>query len=152
MRLPRSHIVRLRTEVERLEAALAQYDIHDNLEPEEEELVRDAAVVEFRDTLERKFLGASSGTTMTRLVMRLAKQVLGAKSINDVISAERLRQIDAKAAQEEARPITKSADYPLVSSYAERKLPGKDLCNMLLHLYNTKGEQRTRLESKLQSR
>ena len=139
MRLPRSHIVRLRTEVERLEAALAQYDIHDNLEPEDEDLVRDAAVVEFKGSSERKFLGPSSGTSMTRLVMRLAKQVLGVKSINDVISAERVRQIDAQAAKEEAKPITKSADYPLVSSYAERKLPHEDLCKLLIDLFNLKG-------------
>ena len=139
MRLPRSHIVRLRTEVEKLELALAQYDIHDNLEPDDEDLVRDAAVVEFKDTAERKFLGAASGTTMTRLVMRLAKQVLGVRSINDVISAERIRQIDAKTAKDHSKPIAKVSDYPLVSSYAETTLPHSQLCNILLNLYNVKG-------------
>ena len=140
--MPRSHIVVLRTEVERLEAALAQYDIHDDAEPEDEDLVREAAVVEFKQTSERKFLGASSGTTISRLVMRLAKQALGVKSINDVISAERLRQIDARVTQEQARPTSKAfpESYPLVSSYAETALPGTSLCDMLLRLYNVKGK------------
>ena len=127
--------------MERLEAALAQYDIHDDLEPEDEDLVRDAAVVEFKESFEKKFLGPSSGTTMTRLVMRLAKQVLGVKSISDVISADRIRHISERATEEEKNPTSKTSPepIPLVSSYAETTLPGRSLCEHLLRLYNIKG-------------
>lgn len=100
-------------------------------------------MVEFRDTSERKFLGSSSGTTVTRLVMRLAKQVLGVKSINDVISAERIRQIDMRVTEEEARPTSRifQQQYPLFSSYAEINLPGKDLCDVIVQLFNLQGRR-----------
>ncbi|KAL9090367.1 MAG: hypothetical protein Q9159_001994 [Coniocarpon cinnabarinum] len=138
-RVSRSRIVQLQERVEQLELALAQYDIQDGSEADDEELVRNAAAVEFKATAEHKHLGPSSGTTMTRLVMRMAKHAMAVKSINDVIPAEYIRQVGAKAAQQEARPIAKNAeDYPLISAYAERKLPGKELCDRLIQLYNIK--------------
>lgn len=138
---PRSHIVDLQKEVRRLESDLAQFDIHEDDEPDQEDLVREAAVVEFRETAERKFLGPSSGTTMTRLVMRLAKQVVGSKSIKDIITQDRIRWVEDRVAQEETKPTSKinPESYPLVSAYAERDMPGKELATILVRLYNIKG-------------
>lgn len=135
--------MRLRNEVDRLEAALAQYDIHDDVEPEDEVLVRDAAVVSIKETSERKFLGSSSGIYMTRLVVRLAKQALGAKSVSNVISAERLRSVSARNTQEESLPTSRifQEQYPVLSSYATTNLPDRPLCDMIMQLYNIKGGQ-----------
>ena len=131
----------MQNKVKSLEADLAKFNIKDdaNLEPEED--VRTAAVVEFRRGAERKYLGPSSGTTMTRLVMRLAKRVIGARSIHEVISSDRLRQINDRAAQDVDQPTSKrNLDRPpLVASYAEDSLPGRELVTVLVRLYNVQG-------------
>ena len=114
--------MKLQDQVRRLEAALAKLDVRDDAEPDEEELVRDAAVVEFRESAERKFLGPSSGTTMTRLVMRLAKEVSDVKSIHSIVSPERLTQIESRQAEDHKKATSKlGPDFALFSAYAATK-------------------------------
>lgn len=125
---------------EALEKALrTQY-----VEPDEEALLRKAAVVQFRSTEERKFLGPASGTPMIRIVMQLAKHVLGVGDIYEVISREHARAAEARVEEEGGKATSKvdPESYPLVSSYAAREyheLPGTALIEPFLKLYNIKG-------------
>ena len=92
--------------------------------------------------MERKFLGPSSGTSMIRLVMHLAKQVVDAGSIRDIISDDRARRLEDRVTREETKPtsLINTEEYPLVSSYAAKELPLRDLATLLLDLYNLKGK------------
>lgn len=140
-KLSRNYIIQLQENLAKLEEDLARLNIQHDIEDDQEDLVRDAAVVTFKETAEKKYLGPSSGTTMTRLVMRLAKDVMGAESIRDIITPDELRQVDDLATQEEGKATSKidPESYPLVSSYAARELPGRELAMLLLQLYNIKG-------------
>jgi hypothetical protein len=119
-----------------LEKQLAQLDKDDG-EPDPEDVMRGAAAVKVQDTDESKFLGPSSGITITRLVMQLAKQFTDSKSISEIVPDARARTIKAAFDQEDARPTSKV--YPLVSDVAAEELPNRDLTNLLVELFYCKG-------------
>ena len=130
----------MQSQVKQLEEAVARAETKQDIGPDQESLLREAAAVQFKATDERKYLGPSSGTTLTRLVMQLAKQTIGATSIHDIISYERIQR--AEQADTDVVKATSKVDpetYPLVSSYAAKELPGRDLVNLLVRLYNVKG-------------
>ncbi|KAI9727486.1 MAG: hypothetical protein M1828_006428 [Chrysothrix sp. TS-e1954] len=139
-RLSRRYIVHMQDRVTQLEEAVARAEMSHDLGPDQEALLREAAVVQFKATDERKYLGPSSGTTLTRLVMQLAKQTLGVTSIHEIISHERSRQAETRAHEEGGKATSKvdPESYPLVSSYAAKELPGRALVNLLVQLYNVK--------------
>ncbi|KAH6613920.1 fungal-specific transcription factor domain-containing protein [Boeremia exigua] len=133
-RIPRNYVVHLQHKVRDLERQLADLDRDD--EPDAEDVMRGAAAVRVQDTDESKFLGPSSGITITRLVMQLAKQFTESKTISEIVPHARQRSIKAAFEQEDARPTSKV--YPLVSDVAAEDLPNRDLTNLLVELFYCK--------------
>jgi hypothetical protein len=135
-KIPRNYVVHLQHKVRDLEKQLADLE-RDDVEPDAEDVMRGAAAVRVQDTDESKFLGPSSGITITRLVMQLAKQFTESKSISEIIPHARARSIRATFTQEDKRPTSKI--YPLVSDVAAEELPNRDLTNLLVELFYCKG-------------
>lgn len=86
---------------------------------------------------ETKFLGPSSGITITRLVMQLAKQFTDSKSISEIVPDARAKSIKATFDEEDKKPTSKV--YPLISDVAAEELPNRDLTNLLVELFYGKG-------------
>jgi len=103
---------------------------------EDPETMMRAATVQVDDAPDSKYLGPSSGIAITRLVMQLAKQFTDAKSIKDIVSEQRARQIKEMYDQEQAKPTSKV--YPLISNVAAEELPTRSLADMLVQLYKLK--------------
>ncbi|KAF1919906.1 fungal-specific transcription factor domain-containing protein [Ampelomyces quisqualis] len=138
-KIPRNYVVHLQHKVRALELQLADADADADAEapePDAEDVVRGAAAVRVQDTDESKFLGPSSGITMTRLVMQLAKLFTASKSISAIIPHARAASIHATFTKEDARPTSKI--YPLVSDVAADELPTRDLTNLLVELFYCK--------------
>jgi len=135
--MPRYYVTTLQDRILELEKALEELNHEEPTEADPEILVRDAAVVTFQDTDEQKYLGPSSGTSMTRIVMQLAKRATNSKSIKDIISEDRIRQVENQFALEQDKPTSKI--YPLLSSFANHELPVQDLTQRIVELYNVKG-------------
>jgi hypothetical protein len=118
-KIPRNYVVHLQHKVRELEKQLAELE-RDDVEPDAEDVMRGAAAVRVQDTDESKFLGPSSGITITRLVPHA-----------------RAKSIKATFAQEDKRPTSKI--YPLVSDVAAEELPNRNLTNLLVDLFYCKG-------------
>jgi hypothetical protein len=99
--------------------------------------MRGAATVRVQDSDESKFLGPSSGITITRLVMQLAKQFTESKTISEIVPHARAKDIKDTFAQEDQRPTSKI--YPMVSDVAAVELPNRELTNLLVELFYCKG-------------
>lgn len=101
-----------------------------------EHMVRAAASVKLQDTDETKFLGPSSGTQLTRIVMQLAKQFADAKTIKEIVPDAKARHVKELYIAEAVKPTSKV--YPLISDVAAEDLPARSLTDLLLQLYNLK--------------
>ncbi|UPX18688.1 uncharacterized protein EKO05_0008980 [Ascochyta rabiei] len=134
-KIPRNYVVHLQHRVRDLEKQLALLD-RDDVEPDAEDVMRGAAAVRVQDTDESKFLGPSSGITITRLVMQLAKQFTESHTISEIVPHARQKSIKATFDQEDERPTSKV--YPLVSDVAAEELPNRDLTNLLVELFYCK--------------
>ncbi|KAH5327210.1 hypothetical protein HBI12_079020 [Parastagonospora nodorum] len=134
-KIPRNYVVHLQHKVRDLEKQLAELE-RDDVEPDAEDVMRGATAVRVQDTDESKFLGPSSGITITRLVMQLAKQFTESKSISEIVPHARAKSIKATFAQEDKRPTSKI--YPLVSDVAAEELPNRNLANLLVDLFYCK--------------
>lgn len=99
--------------------------------------MRGAAAVKIHESDESKFLGPSSGIAITRLVMQLAKQFTDSKSISDIVPDARAKDIKATFDEEDKKPTSKV--YPLISDVAAEELPNRDLTNLLVELFYSKG-------------
>ncbi|KAI9685983.1 MAG: hypothetical protein M1822_003966 [Bathelium mastoideum] len=100
-------------------------------------MMRSAAAVRFHEQDDTKFLGPSSGIAMTRLVMQLAKECTGARSISEIVSEVKARQIKAHFELEDTKPTSKI--YPLTSNIAAEGLPSdRGLVDRLVQLFNLK--------------
>ena len=119
-----------------LEKQLADLE-RDDVEPDPEDVMRGAATVRVQDSDESKFLGPSSGITITRLVMQLAKQFTESKSISEIVPHAEAKNVKDTFAQEDQRPTSKI--YPMVSDVAAEELPNRDLTNLLVELFYCKG-------------
>lgn len=119
-----------------LERQLAELE-RDDLEPDPEDVMRGAAAVRTLESEESKFLGPSSGITVTRLVMQLAKEFTDSKSIAEIVPKTRVQSLKAEFNEEDKKPTSKV--YPLVSNVAAEELPNKDLMNLLRELFYSKG-------------
>ena len=132
----RDYVVWLQHRVRDLEIEVEKLENEDGPE-DPEHMVRSGATVILPDADETKFLGPSSGTQITRLVMQLAKQFTDAKTIREIIPDSKARQIKQLFAVESGKPTSKS--YPLISDVAAEDLPNRDLTDLLVQLYNLKG-------------
>ncbi|KAF2866450.1 fungal-specific transcription factor domain-containing protein [Massariosphaeria phaeospora] len=134
-KIPRNYVVHLQHKVRDLEKQLSELE-RDDVDPDPEDVMRGAASVRVQDTDESKFLGPSSGITITRLVMQLAKQFTDSKSISEIVPDSRAKSIKAAFEEEDERPTSKV--YPLVSDVAAEELPNRDLTNLLVELFYAK--------------
>ncbi|RAR14061.1 fungal specific transcription factor domain containing protein [Stemphylium lycopersici] len=134
-KIPRNYVVHLQQKVRHLEKQLADLE-RDDVEPDPEDVMRGAATVRVQDSDESKFLGPSSGITITRLVMQLAKQFTESKSISEIVPHAQAKDLKDTFAQEDQRPTSKI--YPMVSDVAAEELPNRDLSNLLVELFYCK--------------
>lgn len=137
-RIPRNYVVHLQHKVRDLEKQLSELD-KDDSEPDPEDVMRNSAAVHIQETNESKYLGPSSGTPLTRLVMQLAKQFTDSKSISDIVPNSQQRMIKEQLARESEKPTSKV--YPLISNVAADELPTRDLTNRLVQLFYLKGNR-----------
>lgn len=132
----RDYVVYLQHRVRALETQLEKFD-SDEEHDDAEALVRGGAGVRLDEAEESKYLGPSSGTQMTRIVMLLAKQFTDSITIKDIVTETKAREVKALYAAEESKPTSKI--YPLTSDVAAVELPNRSLTDLLVQLYNLKG-------------
>ncbi|KAF4556915.1 Fungal specific transcription factor domain-containing protein 60 [Elsinoe fawcettii] len=130
--IKRDYVVWLQHRVNDLEKEIDRLENEDVTE-DPELMMRSGAAVKLQDVDETKYLGPSSGTQITRLVMQLAKQFTDSKTIKEIVPDARARQAQELYAVEAAKPTSKV--YPLISSVAAEDLPNKDLVHLLYQLY-----------------
>jgi hypothetical protein len=137
MKIPRNYVVHLQHRVQDLERQLEALEQED-FGPDPEEIVRGGADIKInKDDDDSKFLGPSSGIAITRLVMQLAKRFTQSDSINDIVAPMQAEMAKEAFAQEEEKPTSKV--YPMISDVPAPDLPGRDMTDALVKLFNVKG-------------
>ncbi|THZ03988.1 hypothetical protein D6C95_03493 [Aureobasidium pullulans] len=131
----RDYVVYLQQRVRQLELELEKVE-NDEGHDDPEVMVRSGAGVKLQEHDETKYLGPSSGTQITRLVMQLAKHFTDSKSIKEIVNESKARQVKALYAEEASKPTSKI--YPLTSDVAAEDLPNRSLTDLLIQLYNLK--------------
>ncbi|CAD0109028.1 unnamed protein product [Aureobasidium uvarum] len=131
----RDYVIYLQQRVRQLELELDKVD-NDEGHDDPELMVRSGAGVKLQEHDETKYLGPSSGTQITRLVMQLAKHFTDSKSIKEIVNETKARQVKALYAEEATKPTSKI--YPLTSDVAAEDLPNRGLTDLLIQLYNLK--------------
>ena len=147
--LPRTYVVELRekirsltAELEALESLSSQSgtdsnDGRNNGDPDPATMVRSAGLIRFKESDESRFLGPSSGITITRFVMEMAKRNTESKTIKEVVNDSTAEEIRRVFTRESQKPTSKV--YPLVSAVAARDLPPLDLTYTLVDIFMAKG-------------
>ncbi|KAJ5388373.1 hypothetical protein N7509_010914 [Penicillium cosmopolitanum] len=136
--IPRTYIVSLREKARALEKELARAEKDIQHAADAELMVRGAGRIRFKDNDEPRYLGASSGIAITRLVMEMAKQNTDSKSIKDVVPELTAHEIKAAFAQEDSKPTSKV--YPMISSIPQANLPPQNLTYKLIDLFVAKAQ------------
>lgn len=131
----RDYVVYLQHKVRTLELELEKVETDEGQE-DPEAMVRGGASVRLQDADDTRYLGPSSGTQITRLVMQLAKQFTDSKTIKEIVTDTSARRAKATYAAEASKPTSKV--YPLTSDVAAEELPNRSLTDLLIQLYNLK--------------
>ncbi|EER40723.1 fungal specific transcription factor [Histoplasma capsulatum H143] len=119
-----------------LSQELAQVESEISHSTDAEFMVRGAGLIKFKETDEPRFLGPSSGITITRLVMEIAKQNTNSKSIKEVVNEATAQEIKYAFTLESQKPTSKI--YPMISSVAEPNLPPRELAYRLIDIFMAK--------------
>jgi hypothetical protein len=120
----------LEEEVARREALLAETD-----EPNNEELVRGIGAVKFGDYehyKEPRYVGSSSGVTVTRLVLESAKKDLAPWEFKDMTYQHRKNAVHTSPEH--------YGDMATAPRFAEPKLPPRQLGETLVSFFCKKGQ------------
>ncbi|KAJ5138570.1 uncharacterized protein N7515_003418 [Penicillium bovifimosum] len=136
--IPRTYIVSLREKARALERELVKAEKEIQHAADAELMVRGAGRIRFKENDEARYLGASSGIAMTRLVMEMAKQNTDSKSIKDVVPEFTAQEIKEAFAQEDSKPTSKI--YPMISSIPQEDLPPRALTYRLIDLFVAKAQ------------
>ncbi|KAI2730470.1 transcriptional regulator family: Fungal Specific TF [Penicillium roqueforti] len=136
--IPRTYILSLREKARALERELAKAENEVQHAADAELMVRGAGRIRFKENDEPRYLGASSGIAMTRLVMEMAKQNTDSKSIKDVVPEFTAQEIKDAFTQEDSKPTSKV--YPMISSIPQPNLPPKTLTYKLIDLFVAKAQ------------
>ncbi|EQL28227.1 hypothetical protein RJZ56_005286 [Blastomyces dermatitidis] len=136
--ISRTYILQLRERIKILSQELAQVESEISHCPDAELMVRGAGLIRFKETDEPRFLGPSSGITITRLVMEMAKQNTDSKSIKEVVNEATAQEIKYAFTQESQKPTSKI--YPMISSVAEPNLPPRELTYRLVDIFMVKAQ------------
>ena len=132
---------------------------HETESPDAETMARSAGYVRFSENDQGKYLGPSSGIAVrapsgaamvlcladggavvqiTRLVMEIAKQNTCTKTIKDIVSDTKAREIKDRFAKEQGKPTSKT--YPVISDVAAPDLPTRGLTDNLVDNFNRKAQ------------
>lgn len=135
----RSEVIRLQEKVRALEEELARLDMADSSPPDTEDMVRQGGLVVFDGEIEPRFLGASSGIAMARLVMEQAKETTGSRNVRELFPVEAGRRrakivpngrepkaYPALSADPAARLLTRATADGLVNVFCQRCKQGSD--------------------------
>ncbi|KKZ65313.1 hypothetical protein EMCG_08829 [[Emmonsia] crescens] len=136
--ISRTYILQLRERIKMLSQELAQVESEISHCPDAELMVRGAGLIRFKETDESRFLGPSSGITITRLVMEMAKQNTDSKSIKEVVNEATAQEIKYAFTLESQKPTSKI--YPMISSVAEPNLPPRELTYRLVDIFMAKAQ------------
>lgn len=124
-RILRIYVIHLQNKVQ-AEAELARVEEGQHVTLDAEAMIRSAGLVRFKDHDGCRYLDASSGIAMTRLVMELAKQNMESRTIKEIVPDMKARQIEDRFARESSKPTSKV--YPLISDVPAPTLPTRELC------------------------
>lgn len=132
-KINRSYVVGLQEKVRRLQAELAQFTDEDGDIRGSHEAM--GGMVRLNDTDETpRYLGPSSGISMTRLLMEEAKRYTDSKSIADLVPEVRARRLDRVA-----RSSTSKKNYPSFSDVPAENLPTRQVLDGLLDVFKQRG-------------
>ncbi|KAG2418235.1 hypothetical protein HFD88_001336 [Aspergillus terreus] len=134
--IPRSYIVSLREKARRLEKELEDVEKDFQHAADAELMVRGPGRIRFKENDEARFLGASSGIAITRLVMEMAKQNTDSKSIKDVVPELTAQEIKQAFELESSKPTSKV--YPIFSPNLQHELPPKPTTAKLVDIFMVK--------------
>lgn len=129
--------MQLRERVRMLEEELSNAEKEVTRSPDAEIMVRGAGLIKFGENDEPRFLGPSSGITITRLVMEMAKLNTDTKSIKEIVPDITAQEVKDAFSQESQKPTSKI--YPMISSVAEPNLPPRELTYRLVDIFMAKG-------------
>ena len=118
--MPRSEVIRLQHNVLALEAELARLELEKSEAPDSEDMVRRGGMVHFDEEIEPRFMGASSGIAMSRLVLEQAKLNTGSRNVRELFPAEAGRRETNVTAEAEGGQVKA---YPSMSSVSAERLP-----------------------------
>ncbi|RPA91233.1 hypothetical protein L873DRAFT_1714976 [Choiromyces venosus 120613-1] len=133
--IPRSYVVHLQNKVRDLEE---QIRVRETLlveaeAPNSEELVRGVGLVNFADYehyKEPRYVGSSSGVTVTRLVLEAAKKNLDPQAFKDLTTQHR------NTFRHALRTNSDPGDpYATLSSLPASRLPGREITDKLVELF-----------------
>lgn len=130
--------MQLRERIKILSQELAQVENEISHSTDAEFMIRGAGLIKFKETDEPRFLGPSSGITITRLIMEIAKQNTNSKSIKEVVNEATAQEIKYAFTLESQKPTSKI--YPMISSVAEPNLPPRELAYRLIDIFMAKGK------------
>ncbi|RMZ79784.1 hypothetical protein DV738_g3195, partial [Chaetothyriales sp. CBS 135597] len=134
----RTYITSLQDRVRRLNEELNALEKDDEYTPDHEAMAREASLVKFSENEESRFLGPSSGISVTRFVMEFAKAQAARRTIKEVVPQQAAEEIKRKFEGESAKPTSKV--YPLISSVPAPDLPNRELMDRLVDIYMVKAQ------------
>ncbi|KAF8454189.1 fungal-specific transcription factor domain-containing protein [Terfezia claveryi] len=137
--IPRSYVLHLQTRVRELEAQIAQQEImlNDVEQSDSGELVRGVGMVKFDDEKgEPRFVGTSSGITMTRLVIDFAKKHLEKESVKEI----KEHRNNFRQGQRIAGTPGVHIPSPVALPGAALQLPSREVTDRLVEIFLQKAQ------------
>jgi hypothetical protein len=120
-----------------LEAELARLELEKDQAPDTEDMVRRGGMVHFDEEIEPRFMGASSGIAMSRLVLEEAKLNIGSRNVRELFPAEAGRRQQSVDAEAEGGQVKA---YPSMSSVSADRLPVRATTDGLVGVFCQKCE------------
>lgn len=147
-RINRSYVVSLQKKVRQLEAELAQYTDQDSdYAHNHDDMIWPGGIVRLDapDEIPR-YLGPSSGTAMTRLLMEEAKRYAESRRIANLIPevlarrAERRDRMQSVVMGSISGPSGRTKSYPAHSIIPASALPSREIVDRLVRAFNDRSK------------
>ncbi|KAK3306489.1 fungal-specific transcription factor domain-containing protein [Chaetomium strumarium] len=144
-KINRTYVVSLQKKVRELEDELAQYTDHEGEYPlNHDDMVSPGGIVRLDETDEMpRYLGPSSGTAMTRLLMEEAKRYAESRRIANLIPAVLARRAEQRDRMQSvvmggsiSGPSGRKKSYPAHSIIPASSLPKKEIVVGLVRAFN----------------
>lgn len=143
-KINRYYVIRLQDRVKALEAELGQYTDDETDYPcSNEDMVRPGGMIRVKASDETpRYLGPSSGISMTRLLMEEAKRYTESHRISELIPEVRARSQARMQSIQMTGPAGggRKKSYPMISERPAESLPKRDTADKLLEVYRQKCE------------